>query len=363
MIRIAYVINYIVKNGPSSVVFNLINNLDKEMYDISLITLFLGNDPEVVTYLQESGVTIYECEILSRMKCLLWQNKEFLDIVKKGQFDVLHTHGLIPDILSSNLKCSMKRVTTIHNNMYEDYLDTYGYVKSHILVPFHLDALRKLDECVCCSASVYQAMRRKLKNITYIRNGIEPARARSVVTRKGLDIPEEARVFMYAGALTSRKNIVWLIKNFVQYHKNDEYLLVLGTGEKENECRKEADDYVRMLGFQTDTIAYMNISDVYISASKSEGFSVSVLEALSCGLGVFLSDIPSHREVVGMGRHVYLGEIFTQGNFKIALEKLRKKQFDRKAIVDFQTTELSAEYMAERYKKIYSGQLLCEREY
>ena len=163
MIRIAYVINYIVKNGPSSVVLNLINNLDKEMYDISLITLFLGNDPEVVTYLQESGVTIYECEILSRMKCLLWQNKEFLDIVKNGQFDVLHTHGLIPDILSSNLKCSMKRVTTIHNNMYEDYLDTYGYVKSHILVPFHLDALRKLDECVCCSASVYQAMRRKLK--------------------------------------------------------------------------------------------------------------------------------------------------------------------------------------------------------
>lgn len=44
MIRIAYVINYIVKNGPSSVVLNLIDNLDRLEYDISLITLFEGNN-------------------------------------------------------------------------------------------------------------------------------------------------------------------------------------------------------------------------------------------------------------------------------------------------------------------------------
>ena len=354
MIRIAYVINYIVKNGPSSVVLNLINNLDKEMYDISLITLFSGNDPEVVSYLQDRGVTIYKCKSLSRMKCLLGKDKEFLDIVNNGRFDVLHTHGLVPDVLSSRLKSTIKRITTIHNNMYEDYLDTYGYVRSCIFIFFHLAALKKLDKCVCCSASVYQVMKQKLKKITYIRNGIEPAREHSVVTRKELNIPEEARVFIYAGVLNSRKNIVWLIKKFVQYHNDDEYLLVLGTGEKEEECRKQMDSYVKMLGFQTDPIAYMNISDIYTSASKSEGFSVSVLEALSCGLGVFLSDIPSHKEVVGMGRNVYLGETFTQGEFRMALERLREKRFDRKAIIDFQATELSAKYMTRRYKEIYT---------
>lgn len=73
MIRIAYVINYIVKNGPSSVVLNLINNLDRSEYDTSLITLFEGNDAEVVSALRSNGVTIYECKTLSRMKCLLGQ--------------------------------------------------------------------------------------------------------------------------------------------------------------------------------------------------------------------------------------------------------------------------------------------------
>lgn len=353
MIRIAYVINYIVKNGPSSVVLNIINNLDRGKYDVSLITLFSGNNPEVVAQLKENGVSVYECTTLSRMKCLLGQGKEFSDIVDKGHFDILHTHGIIPDILSSRLRTTAKRITTIHNNMYEDYLDSYGYAKSRIFIALHLKALKMLDECICCSESVYQVMKQKLNNASFIRNGIENEKAHSDVSRKELDIPKDARVFLYAGALNTRKNIAWLIENFVQCHNTDEYLLVLGTGDKEPECRVKADDHVRMLGFQPDPIAYMNISDVYVSASKSEGFSISVLEALSCGLGLLLSDIPSHREVVEMGQDVYLGEIFDAANFKKQIDFLRKSELSREKIAKFQESELSAKVMTIKYMKCY----------
>lgn len=353
MVRIAYVINYIVKNGPSSVVLNLINNLDRSEYDISLITLFEGNNAEVVSALRNNGVTVYECSTLSRMKCLLGQSKEFSDIVDKGHFDILHTHGIIPDVLSSRLHTAAKRITTIHNNMYEDYLDSYGYAKSRIFIALHLAALKKLDVCVCCSRSVYDVMKRRLPNASFIRNGIKPVQAHSVITRAEVDVPEDACVFLYAGVLNSRKNIVWLIDNFVQYHEGDEYLLVLGKGEKEAECKAKADDHVRMLGFQTDPIAYMNISDVYVSASKSEGFSISVLEALSCGLGLFLSDIPSHREVVEMGQDVYLGETFSQDDFEIKLKALRERKTNKAEIRAFQEKELSAKEMTKRYESSY----------
>lgn len=353
MVRIAYVINYIVKNGPSSVVLNLINNLDRSEYDISLITLFEGNDTEVVSALRSNGVTVYECKTLSRMKCLLGQSKEFSDAVEKGYFDILHTHGIIPDILSSRLRTTAKRITTIHNNMYEDYLDTYGYAKSRIFIALHLAALKKLDECVCCSKSVYDVMKQHLPNVSFIRNGIEPTHAHSVVTRAEVNVPENACVFLYAGVLNSRKNIVWLIENFVQCHENDEYLLVLGSGEKEAECKAKVDDHVRMLGFQTDPIAYMNISDVYVSASKSEGFSISVLEALSCGLGLLLSDIPSHKEVVEMGQDVYLGETFSPDNFKLKLDALREKKINKAEISAFQEKELSVKEMTKQYGKSY----------
>lgn len=353
MVRIAYVINYIVKNGPSSVVLNLINNIDRAAYDISLITLFSGNDSEVVAQLKGKGISVYECTTLSRMKCLLGQSKEFSDIVDKDHFDILHTHGIIPDILSSRLRTTARRITTIHNNMYEDYLDTYGYAKSRIFIALHLAALKKLDGCVCCSKSVYDVMKQHLPNVSFIRNGIEPTHAHSVVTRAEVNVPENACVFLYAGVLNSRKNIVWLIENFVQCHENDEYLLVLGSGEKEAECKEKVDDHVRMLGFQTDPIAYMNISDVYVSASKSEGFSISVLEALSCGLGLFLSDIPSHREVVEMGQDVYLGETFSSDDFEIKLNALRQRKTNMVAIKAFQEKNLSTKEMTKQYERAY----------
>lgn len=353
MKKIAFVINYIVKNGPSSVVLNLINNLYESTYNIYLITLFDGNDIEVVSSLREQGVFVYECTTLSRMNCLLGKNREFKDIINKESFDILHTNGIIPDILSSRLQTSTKRITTIHNNMWEDYLTTYGHIKSSIMIKLHLSALKKLDECVCCSKSVFDVMKHKLDNVSFVRNGIEPLEIKTDLTRKELDIPLNARVFLYAGVLNSRKNIEWLIKKFVQYHDENEYLLVLGHGEKEAECKQQADNHVRMLGFQSNPISYMNISDVYASASKSEGFSISVLEALSCGLLLFLSDIPSHREIVNMNSSVYLGEIFKSMDFEKKMKILRTKQLNKDQIRKFQNEALSAKTMTEGYRKIY----------
>lgn len=355
VIRIAYVINYIVKNGPSNVILNLINNLDRNMYSITLITLFEGNNSEVISTLLNDGVTVYECKSLSRMKCLLGQSAEFSGIIEKENFDVIHTHGFIPDILSSRLNTTARRITTLHNNMYEDYLDTYGYLKSCIFISLHLSALKKLEECVCCSESVYDVMKHKLKNVSFIRNGIEKRRANSFVSRADLQLPANAFVYIYVGVLNSQKNIAWLIENFVKYHEKNEYLLVLGSGEKEAECKAKADNHVKMLGFQTDPIAYMNISDVYVSASKSEGFSVSILEALSCGLGLFLSDIPSHREVVEMGEDVYLGEIFSVDDIYNKLRVFRDKKICKAEIAAFQEKDLSAKEMTERYQRVYEG--------
>lgn len=48
MLKVVFVTNYIVRNGPGNVILNLISNLDDARYEISLITLFEGNDTYVV---------------------------------------------------------------------------------------------------------------------------------------------------------------------------------------------------------------------------------------------------------------------------------------------------------------------------
>jgi glycosyltransferase involved in cell wall biosynthesis len=48
---------------------------------------------------------------------------------------------------------------------------------------------------------------------------------------------------------------------------------------------------------------YLKKSDIFVSLSRSDGLSTSLVEALACGLFPVVSDIPSNREVVEHGRN------------------------------------------------------------
>ena len=58
-------------------------------------------------------------------------------------------------------------------------------------------------------------------------------------------------------------------------------------------------------------VDYYRAADLYVSASHSDGSSISLLEALACGAPVLLSDIPGNREWVEEGRQ---GWFFREGD-------------------------------------------------
>lgn len=355
MVKIAFVINFITNNGPSRVVLDIINNLDCNSYSIALITLFDGNDESVVRKLRNEGFTVYECKTLSRIKCMLGMVNEFENLISKKQFDIIHTHGFIPDLLASRLKGKTKTISTLHNNMFEDYVNQYGEFKSKIFTNIHLKALQNIDKKVCCSASVHEIMKKYLDNITFIRNGIEPLKTNTQITRKQIGIPDNAKVYIFAGGLITGKNVTFLIREFVKHHLENEFLIILGDGKQRSECQALADDHVKMCGFQPDSVSFFNISDIYVSASKSEGFSIAVLEALFCGLGLFLSDIPSHREVVEMQNSIKLGELFEADNFAEKLDDVRKIELNKCKIQSFALDNLSSIRMASKYEVEYQS--------
>ena len=57
---------------------------------------------------------------------------------------------------------------------------------------------------------------------------------------------------------------------------------------------------------QRDLPRYYRAADLYVSASHTDGSSVSLMEALACGLPVAVSDIPSNREWVTPGQEGWL---------------------------------------------------------
>ena len=88
------------------------------------------------------------------------------------------------------------------------------------------------------------------------------------------------------------------------------HLNIVGDGTE----RLSLEDLVRRSGFE-DQITFagglerplvahhLKKSDIFVSLSRSDGLSTSLVEALACGLFPVVSDIPSNREVVEHGRN------------------------------------------------------------
>jgi glycosyltransferase involved in cell wall biosynthesis len=80
---------------------------------------------------------------------------------------------------------------------------------------------------------------------------------------------------------------------------------------------------------QTDLPRWIHMADIYISPSHVDGSSVSLMEALACGLPALVSDIPANKEWVSEGIN---GWLFSDGNADALAEKIlaaiaQKKKF------------------------------------
>ena len=60
---------------------------------------------------------------------------------------------------------------------------------------------------------------------------------------------------------------------------------------------------VRFLGWQDDPAPFLSAAGLAVSPSRSEGLSLSVLEALEAGVPVLATDIPGNREALADGRY------------------------------------------------------------
>lgn len=125
-------------------------------------------------------------------------------------------------------------------------------------------------------------------------------------------------------------------------------LLLLGSGSMEDDIRQilfEAGvlDKVFFTGraAEPDMPDLYHSADVYVSATHSDGSSVSLMQALACGLPVVVSDIPGNREWITPGLQ---GWLFRDGSAGDLAAKLLTAASARQ---DFRQMGASARRLAE----------------
>ena len=119
---------------------------------------------------------------------------------------------------------------------------------------------------------------------------------------------------IYVGRLETKKNIGLMTESFVRFANDlpDARLTITGQGSQAGLIEDIAQqagmtDRIDLLGFRDDVPALLDDSRMFISLSKFEGMPNALMEAVAAGLPAVVSDIPSHRDLLGDQYPYYVG--------------------------------------------------------
>jgi len=184
-----------------------------------------------------------------------------------------------------------------------------------------------------------------------VGNGIDTARFQPVdraAARARFGLLDDAKVLISVGGLVERKGmhrVIDVMSALIKFHPNLHYLIVGGASPEGNNraeltaqvARLGLADRVHFLGaLPSDELKWpLSASDVFVLATRNEGWANVFLEAMACGLPVISTDVGGNAEVVC---RLELGTIIPFGDstaLKQALDEALNKDWDRAAIRDY----------------------------
>ncbi len=367
MIKVLYIVSTLKRSGPSNQLFNLLKYLDRNIFDPVIITL--SPEPKETSFekLESLNITIKSLN-LSRVLGIFRGNKMLRKIVNEIHPDIIQTHGIRADSINAFIfSKKYKTVTTLRNYPIEDYTMKFGRLLGGIMARRHLKAIRNIHLPFACSKSISDVLKKNHNiNLDYIQNGVDQSVYYPVddiqknKIRKQLNLSESKTIFVSVGGFIERKNNIQIINEFLDDIPalSNAILIILGDGPEYLRFKKltKKCDNILLPGNVKNVRDYLQLSDFYISASFSEGLPNTVLEAMSCGLPVILSDIPQHNEIISYDSNSGILFPLYKKQFLIeVIDELSRRSIDDMKFLSKQIISkyLGAKIMSNQYQKKY----------
>jgi len=223
-------------------------------------------------------------------------------------FDIVHYHGVGPSTLAwipRVFKRSTRVIVTFHSR--DQFHEKWGVFARLYLAFGEWTAVKLPHATICVSHGIQLLCRMMFNAKTYhIPNGVEVPRKQTGKNQLKQFRLAPGKYFLCLARLVAHKAQDVVIKAFKQLD-TDHKLAIVGSAAFDDVSYAEElkrltgrDSRIVFTGQQNGVPLHQLISNcsALVHASRSEGLSISVLEAMSYGRLVIMSDIPENLELV-----------------------------------------------------------------
>lgn len=322
--KVMHLLNRLNRGGQEVLVYNLVRELNKLRYEHIICCLRDGGGlkEEVV----QSGIKVVALD-LPRRSIFLFPiflydifriARKMSRLISEGEVSLIQTHLPHTDLLG----CLVGRLTqtpVVMSFASTKMLSTvWGKGPLGIKFRLRMSLLRSLSrsakKMITVGENVSEAVNRALHpepgKLQVVRNGVFiPKLASSddkIEAREKLGLAAEDFVITCVGRLVPFKGqhfLIEAVKIIAEQHPEVRLLLVGGGPEKDSiqELAEQSGlkEKAFLLGERSDVPDILIASDLFVLPSFWEGISIALLEAMSYGLPVVVTDVPGNREVLG----------------------------------------------------------------
>lgn len=295
--------------GAEKVLVNLVNNLDRAKYKISVQTIFdIGVNRE---YLKDDIEYIpgFSKRLPGNTKIFkLFSPKYLYKKIIKKRYDIVvsYLEGLTARILAGCPYNDSKKVAWMHGEQHNKKNVAYCFRSEKEAEQCY----STFDKIICVAETVKRDFQSLLSVATPCEVLYNTNETGEIVdkAKKPLDNYIFSNDFnlISVGRLISEKGYDRLIKIHRRLLDNgvNNHLYLLGQGELEKElkelaCKLDVNKTVHFLGFQKNPYQYVAKADLFVCSSRFEGFSTAVTEALVLGKPVVSTNCSGAYELLG----------------------------------------------------------------
>lgn len=344
-VKLLFMIPTLGQGGAEKVLVNLVNNLDKTRFDITVLTLFDGgvNKQFLKPWIKFRACMPYPFRGNTYFLKLFSPERLYRRFIRE-KYDIVvsYLEGPTARIVSGCFDEEVKLVSWIHSEQYNMTL----LAKAFRSPKEALRCYNRFDQTVCVSSSIQEDFCKILhfKNpCKVLYNTLETSNIIKQSMEKAPELLDDQKMRLIAvGTLKKVKGFERLLK-IVKRLTEENYpvhLYVLGKGPQEKMLQQyildnNLEKSITLLGYKMNPYRIISKCNLFVCSSFSEGFSTATLEAMIVGTAVCTVEVPGMREMLGNSEYGLIvrnsEEALYEGIKKLIDDKTLCEQYAEKA--------------------------------